>query len=104
MAKLKEAFAAWARGNPVALSTFVTALSAAVGFPLAEDKVAAAITAVVYVVTQVVTYKKVTPAQNPAIPQPKVEDPDGNPVVVRANDFTPLQLPPVRSFLGQPRT
>jgi hypothetical protein len=32
MAKLKE----WLRGNPVAISTFVTALAAAIGFPLAE--------------------------------------------------------------------
>jgi hypothetical protein len=100
MAKLKE----WLRGNPVAISTFVTALAAAIGFPLAEDKVAGLITGLVYVITQVATYKKVTPAQNPAIPQPKVVDAAGEPVVVRANDFTPLQLPPVRSFLGQPRT
>lgn len=94
----------WARGNPVAVSTLLTAIVAAFGFPLAEDKVAALVTGLTYVVTQIVTYHKVTPAKNPEIPQPVVVDPAGDPVEIKANDSTPFQLPPVRAFLGQRRS
>lgn len=92
METLKE----WARGEPITLAALVSAITAAVGYPVAPDRVATIITAVVTIVGMFVARKHATSAANPALPTTIAVNQDGTPA-----DLPPMSLPPVRTFSGK---
>lgn len=70
----------WARGEPVALAGFISALLAGVGIYVAPGLIAQLIAAMVPVIGAALARRHTTPAANPAIPHQVVDSTTGAPV------------------------
>jgi hypothetical protein len=75
-----DALTEWARGEPVALGAFISAMLSAVGVYIAPGLLTALIAAIVPIVVAVKTRKHTTPAANPAIPHVVLNPADDGPV------------------------
>lgn len=95
---MSDTLKAWARGEPVTLAALIAAITAAVGYPIASDRVATIVTGVVTVVGLFVARKNTTSAANPVIPTTIAVKPDE---AETPADLPPLTLPPVRTFGGK---
>lgn len=93
-----ETIKAWLRGEPVTFAALVAAITAAVGYPVASDRVATIVTGVVTLVGLFVARKHTTPAANPSIPTTIAVKPDE---AETPADLPPLSFPPVNTFSGK---
>lgn len=93
-----ETLKAWLRGEPITIAALVAAVTAAVGYPVAEDRAATIITAVVTVVGMFVARRHTTPAADPRL-QTTIAVRPTNGDEEHAG-LPPVTTPPVRTLSG----